>query len=271
MSRDGCWCGDVAEERVFEYDTPPRGEPSYAVPAGTYRRKIVRCATCGHFRAIHSIDLSSFYQGQYAATNYGDAGRLREAFERIMGLEPARSDNAGRVRRFLEFAAGRTLSRPPTLLDVGSGLCVFAARLKREGWACTAVDPDPAQARHARETAGVNAVCGDVSSCDAGRHDAVSLNKVLEHVRDPASLLARCRALLNPGGFVYLEVPDGETAARAGREREEFYIDHWHMFSPASLAGMIREAGGGMLKSGRLVEPSGKYTLWAFVGPVEAA
>ena len=55
-----------------------------------------------------------------------------------MSLPPEQSDNVARVARVVGEAG--TAAR---LLDVGSGLGVFPARMKEAGWQVTALDPDP--------------------------------------------------------------------------------------------------------------------------------
>ena len=94
--------------------------------------------------------------------------------------------------------------------------------------------------------------------------DAITFNKVLEHVEDPVAMLAAARPLLAAGGFVYVEVPDAEGAAAHGPGREEFFIEHHHVFSAASTAMMAARAGLATLAVERLREPSGKFTLRAF-------
>src|SRR5262249_37657321 len=147
---------------------------------------------------------------------------------------------------------------------------VFPARMREAGWDCTALDPDPRAAAHARDVAGVNAVTGDFFNLDRstlGTFDAVTFNKVLEHVEEPVAMLREAAALLEPGGFVYAEVPDGEAASRDGPDREEFFIEHHHVFSPASLALMATRACYDVRALERLREPSGKYTVFAFLAP----
>ena len=46
--------------------------------------------------------------------------------------------------------------------------------------------------------------------------------------------------------------------------REEFFIEHYHAFSLASIGLLIEKAGLTILSIERLREPSGKYTLRAF-------
>jgi hypothetical protein len=85
------------------------------------------------------------------------------------------------------------------------------------------------------------------------------------------SMLARSLQHLRQGGFVYIELPDGEAALVEGPERQEFFIDHWHVFSATSLAILATRAGFRLQALERLHEPSGKYTLRAFLVPAPAA
>src|SRR6185503_16488377 len=114
------------------------------------------------------------------------------------------------------------------------------------GWRCTALDPDPRAAAHARDVAGVEAIAGDfmaVADERFGAYDVISFNKVLEHVLDPVPMLEKAKRHLTARGFIYVEVPDGEAAAEEGPGREEFFIEHHHVFSPESAAMMARHAG----------------------------
>lgn len=261
-----CPCHGAHLEAAFSYDSPPPGETAFDF-GGTYRRAYARCTSCGHWFAQHDMDLSALYGGSYVDATYGK--RMRETYERIMALSPERSDNTARVARVLAFA-GEHLTpgdRALRLLDVGSGLAVFPVRMREGGWDCTAIDPDPRAAEHAR-TVGITAIVGDFRDMDRQtlvRFDAVTFNKVLEHVEQPIALLRAAAPLLEPNGFVYVEVPDGETAALEGPGREEFFIEHHHVFSTASLTATAERAGFCPLDVHRLREPSGKFTLYGFL------
>jgi SAM-dependent methyltransferase len=264
-----CLCGGRRFETVFEYREPPAGEVRFRFSAGgEYRRRVVRCADCGHFLSLHDMDMGELYSGAYVEATYGADG-LRRTFERIVALPPEKSDNAGRVARVVQFARSYFpgAAHELAVMDIGSGLCVFLHRLKREtGWRCTALDPDPRAAAHALEVAGVEAICGDfMTLAPSRRYDLLTFNKVLEHVTDPVAMLRRAAAHLASDGAVYIELPDGEAAMHDGPGREEFFIDHHHVFSRKSLGVLAQRAGFSIIEDERLREPSSKYTLHAFL------
>jgi SAM-dependent methyltransferase len=262
-----CPCDRRFDEPAFKYNAPPAGETRFDLGGRAYCRTYSRCMLCGHWYSDHAMDLSNLYSGAYVESTYGH--RMRQTFDRILALPDEKSDNAGRVARVLAFARscfphGRQL----TLLDIGSGLAVFPYRMKHAGWQCTALDPDPRAAAHAREVAGIQAIVGDfmvIGGEQLGAFDAVTFNKVLEHVEDPVAMLSKAARHLNPKGFVYVEVPDGEAAANEGPEREEFFIEHHHVFSPASMAMTAERAGFRVEALERLREPSMKFTIRAFL------
>ncbi|MCX8045009.1 MAG: class I SAM-dependent methyltransferase [Desulfobacterota bacterium] len=268
-SNHRCLCGNADWIKVFTYTAPPAGETRFACSTcGTYYREVLRCTRCGHFISVSTMDMNSLYAGAYVSSTYGDDG-IRRNFDRIISLPAEKSDNAGRVRRVVDFARnflqdGRR-NRKPRILDVGSGLCVFLYLMKQAGWQCTALDPDPRMVRHARETVGVDAVCGDFMETDKfKRFDAIAFNKVLEHVADPIAMLRHSARFLRQSGFVYVEVPDGEAAVADGPEREEFFIEHLHVFSLKSLDVLASKAGFVPVQVERIREPSSKFTLCGF-------
>jgi len=154
----------------------------------------------------------------------------------------------------------------PNLLDVGSGLAVFPFRMKEVGWRVTALDPDERAAAHASENAGVKSVHADFLQWEPQteeRFDVITLNKVLEHVEEPITMMMHARKWIRPGGFLYIEVPD-VTAAQEGPGREEFFIEHLHVFSKSSLGSVAQKAGWGADSALQLQERSGKFSLCAF-------
>lgn len=255
------------------YNEPPAIEIRFKGSNDNYYREMWQCNSCLHYISTHTMDVSELYSGEYMNANYQDADGIRRTFDRIVSLPPEKSDNIGRVQRIVEVAqAAFNLSvhgdRAPAILDVGSGLGVFPYGMKNAGWQCTALDPDSRAIAFARDVIGVDGVCGDFMEVETiGQFDVVSFNKVLEHVPDPVAMLRRSRMNVKEQGFVYVEVPDGEIAALEGKNREEFCIDHLHVFSFTSLSLLAVHAGFTPVLIERLHEPSTKYTLRAFLSP----
>jgi SAM-dependent methyltransferase len=260
--------GATDSHRVFAYDAPPKGEIGFRRKEGeAYRREVWQFEGSDHYVSRHAMSVSTDYEGDYVDATYKDAAGLSTAFERVIALPKEHSDNAGRMARVAAFAQARFGDRGDIrLLDVGAGLGVFPYAVKQHGWRCTAIDPDARAVAHIKERVGVKALAGDFMCFSGeGTFDIVTFNKVLEHVEDPVTMLRHASAFLAPGGFIYVELPDGEMAAREGAGREEFFIEHLHVFSFVSMTMLAERAGLTPVAVERLQEPSTKFTLRAFM------
>ena len=187
-----------------------------------------------------------------------------------MGLQKDQSDNSSRVHRIIDFASDYfSSSHKLDILDIGSGLCVFLSKIKMlTDWTCTALEPDERYCNHARNNVGVEVISQDYRLLNWNRQfNIITLNKVLEHFVNPVEVLKKCTLDLAPGGIIYIELPDGESAAedKIGFEREEFFIDHHHAFSMTSMELLIKKSGLRSLTLERVREPSSKYTIRGFI------
>lgn len=151
-----------------------------------------------------------------------------------------------------------------TVLDVGSGLGVFPFRLRQmTPWSICCLEPDPKASQHLRE---VGLTC-QTSLLEKMRgkkkYDLVTCNKVIEHSKNPGRFIRYLKKLLKPSSKLYLEVPDGEAALKDKEkfEREEFTIDHPHIFSKKGIKLLIKRENLKIVRFQRLREPSGKYTF----------
>ena len=260
-NQHGFHCEHIYEER-------PTGETEFEFD--DYHRELWRCQICGHFLSTTSMNLTTLYAADYVDKTYGGSDGVRHTYKRIMGLDPDKSDNVGRVDRIVQFAQQHFENETNLkVLDIGSGLGVFLGRVRQiTNWICTALEPDRRLAEHAEQTLGVESITEDYRKLEWDRKfDIICLNKVLEHIEQPLDVLERCRSDLAPGGFLYLELPDGEAAADDTDEysREEFYLEHHHVFSMASMEMLTRTAGFRSIELERLREPSTKYTLRSFL------
>lgn len=113
------------------------------------------------------------------------------------------------------------------ILDVGCGNGDFLAVAQDLGYAAVGLDPDPKAVALARSR-GLDARAGSLLSADrAGAgYDFLFLSHVLEHFHDPVAALRQARALLAPGGRLWLSLPNlrSEGLQRFGR--------HWRGLEP---------------------------------------
>jgi SAM-dependent methyltransferase len=83
-----------------------------------------------------------------------------------------------------------------------------------------------------------------------GHFDVVHIQDVLEHVRDPATLLAECRRILSPTGVILLAVPNGP----ADRNEMILYFNrtakpalspngHLYFFSRGGIQSLLGRSG----------------------------
>jgi hypothetical protein len=79
-----------------------------------------------------------------------------------------------------------------------------------------------------------------------------------------AGFIAHHMALTLKQRCADIELPDVASAID-GPPREKFFIEHRHVFSATSIALLAGRAGFSVLAIERLREPSGKYTLRAFL------
>jgi len=269
-----CECSSERSPDVLRFCNKPAAETDFGFADSGYERSYDECTTCGHYFGRHNLPLAQIYESSYVDSTYGNSHGMVQRLEKILALPAEESDNALRVRRIEAFylanlGQSAAAQNQRKLLDVGAGIGVFPAAMKVEGWEVVAIEPDPRTVLLLSSVVKVKALQEDFLDLSAdriGKFNAITFNKVLEHVEDPSDLLSHARGFLAERGFCYVEVPDVH-AATQGKQREEFFVEHHHVFSPASLSILVQNSGFDLVRLERLVEPSGKFTLCAFMEP----
>ena len=163
---------------------------------------VIDCQACG-FRHIDPLftteQLRKFYEDEFYQSERPDY------FER---MEADRDWWMLRYHYYYEILETHAPGR--RLLDIGSGPGYFLDAGRERGWQVTGFEPSRAAADYARGR-GLAVVHDFFSAAKARQHgpfDAISMSMVLEHVRDPISLIEEARSLLVPGGLLFVASPN---------------------------------------------------------------
>lgn len=125
-----------------------------------------------------------------------------------MSVYTFKDDPYSSHRRIPELV--RRLSPPGRVLDVACGEGFAARDLIRYGFQVCGVDNDPTALEKAAlyyQQTILADVENDLPALD-GQFEVIIFADILEHLADPAAVLARFTALLAPGGLVVVSVPN---------------------------------------------------------------
>lgn len=159
----------------------------------------------------------------------------------------------------LDYVKRRIALRGASVLDVGCGAGLLSEAMAREGALVTATDLAPelikvAKLHKLESQVSVDYRLQSVESLAAeqpGSFDAVTCMEMLEHVPDPAAIIAACATLLKPGGQLFLSTLNRTPAAFALAIVGAEYVarllpkgtHHYQDFiKPSELAAWLRAA-----------------------------
>ncbi|MEP7148430.1 MAG: class I SAM-dependent methyltransferase [Acidobacteriota bacterium] len=220
----------------------------------------VECPLCDRVPVEFAIDYQGFHlckcpecglQFQSPRLSFEELAEKVYTEDYCPGHEESANETAyARQLSNFEELIGKTGS----VLDVGCGNGSFLEYAKLNGWEAFGAD-----IRLSPETA--NLTCplfeGRLPDIDfgSGRFDVIRFNHVLEHLQNPLVELARCSELLNPGGIVFVGVPNlagvspriknlqSRLGLKKKRWRHYAATHHLYFFTPSTLHGLIARAG----------------------------
>ena len=207
-------------------------------------------------RGTGAREVEAFYDAGYTKPDDVEAQRLGRW--RALG---ARS-KAAHARKLCAQAE----LRPATLVEIGCGDGALLAELTGLAAVVDGFELSPRAAALARSRVPaarrVEAYDGEHVPAPDGAYDLAVLSHVLEHVPDPAPLLAEATRVAT---WVLVEVPleANRSARRPGKRAEAARIGHLHAFDRAGVRSLI--AGAGLAVRGELADPL-PYEHHAFFG-----
>jgi len=96
------------------------------------------------------------------------------------------------------------------LLDIGCGVGRFVKMALEQGFNATGIDRAPGALAYAEKYYGLRLIQGEAESIPVPdkTYDIVTLIHVIEHSRNPLSVLREVRRVLKPGGILFIETPN---------------------------------------------------------------
>jgi SAM-dependent methyltransferase len=134
-----------------------------------------------------------------------------------------------------------------TVLDIGCGAGDFLLKARRLGYRVAGVEPDSIAARLA-QTKGLDVTVGSLpgSGLPSSSFSHVTMNHVFEHMHDPVGALREIHVLLQPGGRLWLAMPNLNCIARTSPQLLWYILDaprHLVLFTPDLTEAVLAQAG----------------------------
>ncbi len=133
------------------------------------------------------------------------------------------------------------------IVDVGCATGGLLAELQTRGFhRLLGLDPSPACAAVAKRLYGIEVRTMTLHELTAlhERFDVVVLTGVFEHLPELDESITSLRKILQPGGLLYIEVPDASSYDQRFSAPYQFLsIEHVNFFSPASLSNLLARFG----------------------------
>lgn len=229
----------AAPERCPSCDVEPRA-PRLVRGASTW----VRCPRCG------SLWQLPFPDDARLAEIYGAGYLERWGIDGPAQLAAVRSMKEATYRAFLGRVARHRTGG--ALLDVGCALGFLLGEARRAGFEPYGVDRNASAIERARAEFGARVEARDLAEnpFPGVAFAVVTLVDVLEHVPDPAALLAAVAPRLEPDGVLALLLPNAAslTARLFGRTWPHLAEEHLWLWTPSGLQTFLERQGWRVLE-----------------------
>jgi 2-polyprenyl-3-methyl-5-hydroxy-6-metoxy-1,4-benzoquinol methylase len=132
------------------------------------------------------------------------------------------------------------------LFDVGAGYGHFLLTGKQLGYDVHGIEMSRANVEFIRDEIGIEVDEGDFLEMDVGSsYDIVTMWDVLEHMDAADQAIAKISKLLNPGGYVFIQVPQIDSLLARIRKENWWMmgLDHVNYFSKKTIRKLLGDHG----------------------------
>lgn len=147
---------------------------------------------------------------------------------------------------------------PRTITDIGSGYGDFLTFMKKNGWSVQGIEPSR-EAQDFFKNKDLNIRCAPFEEIlDIGfkKSSVITLNNVLEHLREPEKVLLEIKEhLLLPEGILSIAIPNDfsyfqnlqmKTTLKNNTEKQNYWVsplDHLNYWSHATIQEFLKKLG----------------------------
>jgi SAM-dependent methyltransferase len=199
---------------------------------------------CGHCSLRFTQDapdedsIGKYYQSpDYISHTNTDKGMVNQVYKKARQVT-------------LELKAKLVMNRTKPvgrLLDLGAGIGAFLHAMRVKGWQVEGIEPDETARRQAEKLYGLHLNTSDrFYRLPPGSFDAITLWHVLEHVHQLHPYMEKLKELLQPGGRIFIAVPNYTSADADSYEADWAAYDvprHLYHFTPASMEILVKKHG----------------------------
>ena len=184
------------------------------------------CRLCGESGLIMYYALGSDERFKYykcpncTLVNYDLATGLDQTQYEASNINPRDGSlRFNRIRDQSFEALQRDVKPPGRLLDIGSGNGRLLYLAQQGGWDVMGLELSSSMADFVSKELGIEVLVANFLEPTpelerVGTFDVVVLRHVLEHLPDPLLTMEKIRALLQPEGYLFLEMPNIEAATK---------------------------------------------------------
>ncbi len=225
-------CGATAQHTLFQQVF---AAVEHATPVMGYDVAVCDACGCGYADRIPDQRAFDRYYRDMSKYEYHQREGAESEFDQR------------RLAIIAEIVAPHVQHADARILDVGCATGRLLANLRERGFPhVVGLDPSPACATAAARLYGIDVRTMTLAELGttAERFDFVILVGVLEHLRDLDEAFVHLRTLLNPGGLLYVEVPDATAFSDwPNAPYQDFSTEHINFFAPVSLDNLMGRRG----------------------------
>lgn len=215
--------------------------------------KVIDCESCG-YKHLYPMptkeELEEFYKKEYYETkSFIDSRKLSDSEKKIYSEMVLKDEKYIEYNRIVEKF---NKSKNKRMMDIGCQTSLRMLSMKERGWEPIGIEPN-GQICYFNEELGINVhntVIEEFDFKSEGKMDLINIEFVLEHILNPFDVLNKCYEALNPGGLLYISVPNEfnlfQMAYAKQDKQKMFWVnlpDHINYFNFETLEQLCAKIG----------------------------